>query len=322
VGLQVIAGLPRKWSRRVFATYVVVTIFGGVVIALLLILLGLLYWMTAPVKLPPAGTFVTTKSDSAIYILAEDANDLPRALLDGITRGLPSQTERLIRSSGKSRICVVGTNIEGDQGESEPLVAVSLTRSLGRFWLVRRDLEKRVERGKLPYALSYFSEETIFVPDDSEASPVFSLTECSLIRGDTREAVSSGIDLLKKRTEQQEVKLGLTSPGFTGWSVLGESDPPFGHMMSGALLSRWEQTRDLLLKDFPEARGKRYDFWGDFLNRDKAQVHVRFNFGPGDAERIKEWLDRHAEPLGIAEPNVEKDEQEVQLDFSLDFREK
>lgn len=305
--------LPKKWSRRVLSMYIIVTVLGSVVLVLLLVLLGLLYWMTSPVALPGPSTFVTTESPSAIVIRAEQIDELPQPILDGITQGLPSQAQRVLLSKGTSRVSIVGSSV-GNEGD---YVAISLSHSPGRFWLVRRDLERRVEKSLMPYSLTYSGEEAIFTPDTDAASPIFSLVECSLIRGSRREAITDAIALLKAPEGRSELRLNIGKSGFAGWSSAGSASLPVQHIFSPTLLLRWEEAVRRIAQDFPEATGGRFDFWGDFLSRNRVQVHVTFQ--SSNVDGIQTWLTGNSEALGIGGATVTAFENKVQLDFTLDF---
>jgi hypothetical protein len=325
---DVIAALPRRWSRRVLAIYIVATVFGGVVLTLLLVLLGLLYWMTAPVALPPAEAFVTSKSDSAIIIRVEDASELPPAILEGVTRGLPTQAQRIFQSVEESRLQIVGTNAVEDGNASMPFVAISLSRSPGRFWLVRRDLERRVEKGTLPYGLAYFEKQAVFIPEEQDTSPVFCLSGCSLLRADEKEAVSKGIALLNAEPAEGTMPpIAITSAaGFVAWSNDAKHAPPLEHILSGPLLARWNRACDMLLGDFPDRPWERLSVGGEFFDRRGIEVRLLFTVSPAEtasvAKRTEEWINRNKSELGLEEPIVTAREGAVQLDFSVLLEEK
>ena len=162
------AELPKKWSRRIFAVYIIVTIFGGIILFLFIVLLGLTYWMSAPAPLPDPNLLIHPKATAWLVIRANGLRDLPPRTLRFLTDGAPPQIERLIALANGPRPCPIQIVLSAFPGEHGPekSLAVSLGRFPGRFWLVRRDLERRVEKQTLPLSLRYRQRKAIFFADE------------------------------------------------------------------------------------------------------------------------------------------------------------
>ena len=129
------AELPKKWSRRIFAVYIIVTIFGGIILFLFIILLGLTYWMSAPAPLPDPNLLIHPKATAWLVIRANGLRDLPPRTLRFLTDGAPPQIERLLALANGPRPCPVQIVLSAFPGAHGPekSLAVSLGGFPGRF---------------------------------------------------------------------------------------------------------------------------------------------------------------------------------------------
>ena len=219
------------------AIYLLVTIFGGAVLILLLILLGLLYWMNAPAPMPGAGQYVPDDAVAwAIFHIGpvEEKTDrsglLDYDLAGFLAHGAPPQVANLIRKGIRNPKCrIMGTAswTPGKEG-LEPTLAVSLSRGPGLFHLVRRDLERRVEKNLLSTVLTYHDEKPIFVSTDNAPFNTLSFTGCSVLRATDADAMTTLLDLPKTRKPWQldfpthhsntgELLLLNVAGGMEGW---------------------------------------------------------------------------------------------------------
>ena len=132
---MLMAELPKKWSRRIFAVYLIVTIFGGIILFLFIVLLGLTYWMSAPAPLPDPNLLIHPKATAWLVIRANSLRDLPPDTLRFLTDGAPPQIERLVALANGARPCPIQIVLSAFPGEHGPekSLAVSLGRFPGRF---------------------------------------------------------------------------------------------------------------------------------------------------------------------------------------------
>ncbi len=240
------AELPKKWSRRIFAVYMTVTIFGGIILFLFIVLLGLTYWMSAPAPLPDPNLLIHPKATAWLVIRANGLRDLPPDTLRFLTDGAPPQIERLIALANGPRPCPIQIVLSAFPGEHGPekSLAVSLGRFPGRFWLVRRDLERRVEKQTLPLSLRYRQRKAIFFADEpSNPLSTFSLAECTLLRCANPAAAETLIDRLEKKADLSADPLAARAGDAPARRVPGlgpdlAGDSPQGFFPGGFRLGR------------------------------------------------------------------------------------
>ena len=199
-----------------FAIYVVVTIFGGVVLVLFLILMGLLYWMNAPVYLPKPGQFIPPDTVAGVVFRAEpvEANADRAGLLNHdlpafLTHGAPAQVRNLIRKGVRNSNCRVqgvACWVPAKDG-IEPILVVSLSRGPGQFRLVRRDLERRVRKNLLAATLTYHDDKAVFVFAGKNPFNALSLADCTVIRTTDADTLATVLDLSKTKKDSDSEAL-------------------------------------------------------------------------------------------------------------------
>jgi hypothetical protein len=302
--VMVMAKLPKKWSRRIFAVYLVVTIFGGIILFLFIMLLGLTYWMSAPTPLPDPNLLIHPKATAWLVIRANGLRDLPQDTLRFLTGGAPPQIEHLIARANGSRPCpiqIVLSAFPGEHGQEKSL-AVSLGRFPGRFWLVRRDLERRVERQILPLSLRYRQGKAIFSADEpSNPLDTLSLAECTLLRCANPAAAETLIDRLEKKTDlsaERWPRAPATLPpaGFQAWAETWQEIPLKGFFPADcASAGYWQSLTESLSTQFPAlARSRDVHFHGTFQDARRAKMGVTLQTDtPGAASlaaKLGDWL--------------------------------
>jgi hypothetical protein len=301
---MLMAELPKKWSRRIFAVYMVVTIFGGIILFLFIILLGLTYWMSKPAPLPDPNLLIHPKATAWLVIRANGLRELPQDTLRFLTDGAPSQIERLIALANGPRPCpiqIVLSAFPGEHGQEKSL-AVSLGRFPGKFWLVRRDLERRVEKQNLPLSLRYRQRKAIFFADEP-SSPLntLSLAECTLLRCANPAAAEALIDRLEKKADLSadhwpRAPATLPPAGFQGWAETWQEIPLKGFFPAdSAAAGYWQSLMESLAMQFPAlARSRDVHFHGTFHDRTHAEMGVTLQTDtPGAASlaaTLGEWL--------------------------------
>ena len=302
--------LPKKWSRRVFAVYLVVTIFGGLILFLFIILLGLLYWMSAPAPLPDPNLLIHPKATAWLVIRANGLQDLPQDTLQFLTAGAPPQIERLIALADRTRPCPIQIVLSAFPGEHGPekCMAVSLGRFPGRFWLVQRDLERRVENQSLPLSLRYRQRKAIFSADEP-ANPLntLSLPECTLIRCANPAAAETLIDRLEKKTAPSADRWprapSRPSPGaIEGWASSWQEIPLKGFFPSDSAANvQWQSVMETLPKQFPALTQSRdVHFAGAFKDGRHAELQVTIHTDKQDAAALAAKLNTLFSSMNLA----------------------
>lgn len=298
------AELPKKWSRRIFAVYLVVTIFGGIILFLFIMLLGLTYWMSAAAPLPDPNLLIHPKATGWLVIRAESLEDLPKDTLRFLTGGAPPQIERLVALASRKRSCpiqIVLSAFPGEHGQEKSL-AVSLGRFPGRFWLVRRDLERRIERQALPFSLRYRQRKAIFFADEP-LNPLntLSLPECTLLRCANPAAAETLIDRLEKKADLSadrwpRAPATLPTGGFQGWAETWQQIPlKVFFPADSALAGYWQSLTGSLSTQFPAlTRCRDVRFRGTFQDARRAEMEVSLQTDtPGAASlaaKLGDWL--------------------------------
>lgn len=298
------AQLPKKWSRRIFAVYMTVTIFGGIILFLFIVLLGLTYWMSAPAPLPDPNLLIHPKATAWLVIRAYGLRDLPPDTLRFLTDGAPPQIERLIALANGPRPCPIQIVLSAFPGEHGPekSLAVSLGRFPGRFWLVRRDLERRVEKQTLPLSLRYRQRKAIFFADQpSDPLSAFSLAECTLLRCANPTAAEALIDRLERKADLSadpwpRAPAALLPAEFQGWARTWQEIPLKNFFPAGsASAGYWQSLTESLAMQFPDlARSRELYFRGAFHDPRRAEMGVTLQTdGPADASlapKLGDWL--------------------------------
>ena len=304
------AQLPKKWSRRVFAVYMVVTIFGGIILFLFIILLGLTYWMSAPAPLPDPNLLIHPKATAWLVIRANGLRDLPQDTLRFLTDGAPPQIEHLIalaNGSGPCPIQIVLSAFPGEHGREKSL-AVSLGRFPGKFWLVRRDLERRVEKQSLPMSLRYRQRKAIFSADDpSNPLNTLSLAECTLLRCSSPAAAETLVDRLERKADLSADRwpraLSTLPPDrFQGWAGTWQEIPLKSFFPAdSAAKFHWQSVMESLSAKFPAlARSRDVHFDGAFHDRRHAEMEVTLPTDKPGAAALAAKLDALFSGMNLA----------------------
>ena len=298
------AELPKKWSRRIFAVYLIVTIFGGIILFLFIMLLGLTYWMSAPAPLPDPNLLIHPKATAWLVIRANSLRDLPPDTLHFLTDGAPPQIGRLVAPAKGARPCPIQIVLSAFPGEHGPekSLAVSLGGFQGRFMLVRRDLERRVERQLLPLSLRYRQRKAIFFADEP-ANPLsaFSLAECTLLRCANPAAAETLMDRLEKKADLSadpwpRAPAALPPGAFQALARTWQEIPLQSFFPAdSAPAGDWRSLMESLSTQFPElARSREVHFRGAFHDRSSAEMEVTLQTETQSAAalaaKLGDWL--------------------------------
>ena len=296
--------LPKKWSRRIFAIYMVVTIFGGIILFLFIVLLGLIYWMSAPAPLPDPNLLIHPKAAAWLVIRADSLRDLPQGALRFVTDGAPPQIERLIALAGGTRPCPIQIVLSAFPGEHglEKSLAVSLGRFPGRFWLVRRDLERRVEKQTLPMSLRYRQRKAIFFADDpSNPLNTLSLADCTVLRCANPAAAEALVDRLEDKAALSadpwpRANSTLPLAGFQAWTATLQQIPiKLFFPADSASVRDWQSAAESLSTQFSALADSRdVSFDGTFHDRKHAEMQVTLHadklVAASLATKLSDWL--------------------------------
>ena len=301
---MVMAELPKKLSRRIWSIYVVVTLFGGIILFLFVVLLGLTYWMSARAPMPDPNLLIHPKATAWLVIHANSLRDLPQDALRFLTDGAPPQIKNLVALANDQRPCriqIVLSAYPGEHGREESL-AISLGRFPGRFWLVRRDLERGVEKQKLPMSLRYRQGKAIFTADEP-ANPLntLSLAECTVLRCANSVAAETLVDRLEKKADLAgdrwpRALVALPLAGFQGWAASWKEIPiaTFFPADSGSFRN-WQSLTESLAAQFPVlalSRDVRID--GTFHDQRHAETQMTLQTDTltavSLAAKVGEWM--------------------------------
>jgi hypothetical protein len=324
---SVFAKLPRKWSRRLFAVYLAVTIFGGIILVLFLILLGLWYSMSAPAPLPDPNLLIHPKATAWLVIRANGLQELPAGTLQFLTGGTPPQIEHLIALASHGRPCPIQIVLSAFPGEHGPekCMAVSLGRFPGAFRVVRRDLERAVENRNLPLSLRYRQSKAIFSADEPP-NPLntLSLAECTLLRCANTAAAETLIDRLERKADLSADRWPRALPalppgsrdGFEGWAGTWQEIPLKNFFPAeSAANAHWQSVIESLSTQFPAlARSRDLHFAGTFPDRTHAELEVTVQIEKPDAAALAEKLNacfRSMKLAGHAQAGVSGDSIEL-----------
>jgi len=309
---------PRKWPPRVFAVYLVTTVIGGVILILFLILTGLYYWMNAQVALPADPRHIAPRNTTGwIAIRATDLTAVPPEIRRVLASGIPEQVKRLIQrgdSASGGPVLIVASTFPGKDGPGLAL-SVSLSRYPGQFWLVRRDLERRCEKGTLPMSLNYVDRRAVFVgtPEQSPL-PVLCLARCTLFRSSDPEVLKDMIGGLQAEGPGWP-RAPLPNADFMGnadrWQEL-----PWPGFLSPEAGAGWEKFSTDFVAAFPVLSRTAIEFGGSF--RDRKTADVRFRFKASDSEegaavaaRLAAWLAKNGPGVGATHPEAKSEKDGV-----------
>lgn len=199
---------PRKKSRRPFAVHFFIAIFSALIVVFLLLLFGLQYWMTARVPLPEISRLVHPQS-SAYLMIRSDRSKLKRSpqlqtLKSFLSTDAPKQVARLIEKGLNDPNCsvLVVACLVPAVGEGQMSMTVSLGAYPGVFRLVRRELERGVNKGSFPGTLRYYKNSLVFqqTKDDGKLHRL-SLVECTIIRSSSDTVMDALLDRFHGRGE-------------------------------------------------------------------------------------------------------------------------
>lgn len=210
--------VPKKWSNRKFAVYVTVTLFGGIVLILFLLVLGLLYWMNARTPLPEGGM---RHPNARAVVWVEETRPtgsprlLPPELVAELTRQTPVPVQRLTAKAFADPACPIQVTASY-YGEAAPkrALALSVGRYPGQFYLVRRDLERRTAKGGLPFAIQYHDKRPIFIEGRPPApTRALCIAGCSVILAEEAAPIAEVLDLdERQRTTSDPVAQWAADP--------------------------------------------------------------------------------------------------------------
>ena len=334
-----LSNLPPKQRKRMLTVYLVVTVIGGVTVILLLVLLGLLYWMYADLALPEPERLIHPAA--AAYCIAEIepadrfARNLSPAVLAALSGGERSPAAPLIHQAGQSDNCpiqVVGS-IVNRGGKPRRAFIVTLGRFPGMFYLKRRDLERRAEAQTISASAQRHEGKTLFMSDDWSPFPAVGIVHCSIMRGTDAETLTPLIDrLLADHVPPADwpdpKTLRLESPSAAnlwGWSLHWPALSSFGILdRNAAALKRFE---DALRNSFPALdQATDIRFWGQTFPRG---CHLRLVFTAPSApqaaqlaDRLPSWLRQHGHTIGLSAPEAsyDPDRSRVEIKARLDLR--
>ncbi len=323
----------RRWSRRMFAFYVVVTILGGAVLVGFLTVMGLLYWMQARVPLPDPQRLIHPDAVAFLVARYEKCDSPARPPLPFstrlVTRGLPHQAARLIEKGAKDLNCgfqVVVSLVPRNDGR-DATVAISLGAYPGLFRIVRPDLERQCEKGVLNYGLHYHQEKAVF-SGPGPGLNVLSLARCSVLRStsiETMEALLDGLTSdasLKAPASQAGAVKALPNRSFSAWG--------WARSWADMELDEVSQTTDMqALLEFKKALGRDIPSITQLhdvqFSMDSSAQKLSVSFQPGDpsdgpsiAAALSGWLEQNGPRLGLSAPSVEFSDGRVKVWLGLE----
>jgi len=320
------------------AVYIVVTIFGGVVLVLFLILVGLLYWMNARMALPTPAHLIHPHATA--YVIADLDRTLPKnrvrtpGLAGFLCDGTPAQIRNLVAKGIGNPKCdvTVVASFHGATGRGEMSLAVSLGRYPGMFRLVRRDIERRSKKGLLPASLSYHNRKAIFHIDQND-SPlrILSLAGCTLLRTHSIRTMRIMLDQLN--AGKYTVAMPAEDEAFTGDDVEGCHFSGWAAQWRPDFLKTLpnhetvETLRSVLGKlsaDLPAVLHTRdIRFFGTFGEAGETKLKLSFvsadkEDAGGLAEALPGWLKENARALGIKSSRARALAERVELTLTMD----
>ena len=322
------------------AIYIVVTIFGGLILILFLILLGLLYWMFARVPLTDAERTLHPRAEAWWILDIEETGEHPRRLSSHteelLQRNTPSSVSRLIRKGATSEDCAMryAVSFLPDDGETlEPLAVISMNRYPGVFRLVRRDLERRLKRQELSGSVTYHREKGVFRDLTPGGWPVLSIVGLNFVRAHDIEQARTMVG----RILDEEVE---PPPGHQPLALWRQSETPCNHwgwakawrqvtwnaLLPDELAARVQRFSTALLQRFPEIENTTdIRFWGQSyesgnkmtirLHLPDAEAHAGFS------AECPSWLEEYEDGFRFvdATSKYEPAADEVILKFEIRY---
>lgn len=320
-----------------FAVYIVVTIFGGVVLVVFLILMGILFWMNAPFKLPEA-YLVHPKATAFVHVHLDPVESGTRAnpegLADFLCDGAPPQVRNLLAKGIRNPKCpvrVTASVYPGPDG-SRIWLAASLGRYPGQFRLVRRDLERRVKKQSLPASVTYHAGKALFLIERAPSPfKVLCLARCTVLRASEAAGARDLLDqmIAKDKTHIHAISWPSLPGDSTGclrffgyieqWQpgILAQL-PSFGSRAAFcALLGD-------LAKDMPAVAGLRHILFNGRYRPD-GLTELRFEVGvpeeqgsaPETAKRLAQWLKEKGKTVGIVSVEAKEHPNFIELMITI-----
>lgn len=312
------APAPRKWPPRVFAIYLFATVIGGAVLVLFIILVGLMYWMNAGVPLPTDPRHIVPPNATGwIALRAPDLAALPPEISRVLTSDTPEQVKRLIQradSASAGPVLIVASTFPGKDGPGLTL-SVSLSRYLGQFWLVQRDLERRCQKGTLPMSLSYAGRRAVFV-GAPEQNPLraLCLAPCTLLRSSDPEVLADMIAGLHAGSSSWRHG-PLPNPDFMG-DADGWRELPWRGFLSPEAAAAWEKFSTDFVAALPALSRTAIEFGGRFRDRKSADAWFRFKLPASKgsaalAAGLAAWLAKNGPGMGATHPQAKSEKDGV-----------
>ena len=199
------AQLPKKWSRRIFAVYMAVTIFGGIILFLFIVLLGLTYWMSAPAPLPDPNLLIHPKATAWLVIRANGLRDLPQDTLRVPDRRrasadrAPHRARQRPDGPARSRSCSPRSRENTARKRASPSAWADFRASSG--WCAATS--NAASRSRPCPCRCAIASAKPSSPPTSRPNPLstFSLAECTLLRCANPAAAEALIDRLEKKAD-------------------------------------------------------------------------------------------------------------------------
>ena len=327
--------MPPKRRKRVFAIYIVVTILGGAVLIVFLVLLTLLYWAYAGAPLPEVARLIHPEATAYWVIEIESTAPYSRStrprtptLLSG---GADSPVAGLVRKGVEHADCpiqVAASLVPGVTGP-EPLFAISFGKFPGMFFLKRRDLERRCVKQTISASVRYHNKKPIFLSENWKPFRALSLTRCSILRGTDAAKVAALIErvLAEKAPsapwpDPEELRLESSAPSdFWGWAKHWQSVPLESVLPIGTA-KRLADLEAALVKAFPSIKkAGDFRFWGQTLD---GGFSLRLSFKPVSdqdgarpAAALADWLKKNGACIGIGSPEAMFDGKKGRINLKM-----
>ncbi len=320
------------------AIYIVVTIFGGLILILFLILLGLLYWMFARVPLTDAEKTIHPGAEAWWILDIEETGEHQRRLNphteDLLQYDTPSSVSRLIRKGVTSEDCAMRYAVSClPDGETlEPLAVISMNRYPGVFRLVRRDLERRLKRQQLPGSVTYHREKAVFQDLTPGGWPVLSIVGLNFVRAHDLEQARTMVG----RMLDDEVE---PPPGHQPLELWRQSETPCNHwgwasryrpvnwdgLLPEPLATRAQRFSTALLQRFPHIENAAdIRFWGQ-SHESGSKMTVRLHLPETEADAFAadapSWLEKYEDEFRFVDVASKHDAMpgEVILKFEIRY---
>jgi hypothetical protein len=287
------------------------------VLVVFLILLGISYWMQARVALPAPERFIRPDAGAYLVVRLEGADSEPRPPLwfpiRLITDGLPEQAARLVQKGAADLRCdfQVVLSVTRRNNTNETAMAISLGGYPGLFQLVRRDLERRCEKGLLDYRLHYYRDKAVF-SGQRPGLRVVSLVRCSVLRsssGPPMEALLDQFSLGVSEAPRGQAASQAPAIGpFSAWGwARGWEDLALDELSQTTDLDAPLQFKEALARDLPSITR----FRDALFKISFPHGPLSASFEPGDlsegpaiAAALPAWLEQNGPRVGVFAPHV------------------